>query len=248
MDIKINFKQWCLENNRSDILNRWDYDLNTETPDKISYKTNKKFYFKCPCGKHESQLQSVQYLSAGKQKNLICTKCNSFAQYITDNYSSDYFEQIWSKDNSIDPWTVPYKSEKKAIFICRNNPEHIYEMKISYFTKGSKCPLCKKEEEFNNSLGNINKWIFNIWSDKNDKTPYDYSKCTTKKVWWKCHNGIHSDYERSICASNLSDFKCPKCMIHKKSYNFEDLTGKKFGELEVLYHDKEKSRIKSNTY
>ena len=248
MEIKMNFKQWCLENNRTDILNRWDYDLNTETPDKVSYKTNKKFYFKCPCGKHESQSQSIQYLPAGKQKNIICTKCNSFAQYIIDQYSEQYLNQIWSSNNTIDPWTITYKSEKKANFICRNNPKHIYEMKISYFTKGSKCPLCKKEEEFNNSLGNTNKWIFDIWSDKNDKTPYDYSKSTKKKVWWKCHNGIHSDYERGINASSSSNFKCPECMIHKQGPGFIDMTGRSYGELYVLFYDEQKSQRTGISY
>ncbi len=248
MDIKLSFKQWCIENDRNDILDRWDYELNSDTPDKVNYKSNKKYYFKCPSGKHESQLQSIQYLPAGKQKELPCAKCNSFAQYIVDNYSSDYFEQIWSKDNTIDPWTVPYKSEKKAIFICQNNSDHVYEMKISYFTKGSKCPKCKEKEKLNNSLGNTYKWIFDIWSDKNVKSPYDYSKSTAKKAWFKCHNGIHADYERSINASSSSEFKCPECMIHKKAYNFEDLTGKKFGELEVLFYDKDRSQKTHQTY
>lgn len=248
MEIKINFKQWCIENDRNDILDRWDYELNSDTPNKVNYKSNKKYYFKCPSGKHESQLQSIQYLPAGKQKELPCAKCNSFAQYIIDTYSEDYFNKIWSPTNTIDPWNITYKTEKKAIFVCSNNPDHVYEQKVSRYTCGAKCPYCKKQEELNNSLGNTYKWIFDVWSDKNSKTPYDYSKCTTKKVWWKCHNGIHEDYERKISASSTSNFKCPECMIHKRCGIFEDLTGKTFGELKVLQHDDEKSRIKQNTY
>lgn len=91
------FKNWCEDNNRNDLLDRWDKCLNEKSPDEVPYKSNKKFYFKCPCGKHESQLQSIQYLPNGKQKDLYCVKCNSFAQYIIDNHSFDYFNLIWNK-------------------------------------------------------------------------------------------------------------------------------------------------------
>ena len=40
------FKQWCTENNRQDVLDRWDYDLNYCKPCDIGYATNHKYYFK----------------------------------------------------------------------------------------------------------------------------------------------------------------------------------------------------------
>jgi len=46
--IRYTFEQWCLDNNRLDILNRWDYELNKCKPSKIGYSTKKKYYFKCP--------------------------------------------------------------------------------------------------------------------------------------------------------------------------------------------------------
>ena len=41
------FAKWCIENNKQDILDRWDYDLNEYSPYDISYSTGKKYWFKC---------------------------------------------------------------------------------------------------------------------------------------------------------------------------------------------------------
>ena len=34
---------------------------------------------------------------------------------------------------------------------------------------------------------------------------------SNQKVWWKCPDGEHDDYLRSIDKTNLRDFKCPEC-------------------------------------
>ena len=41
------FYDWCIKNNRQDILDRWDEELNGCNPKDISYSTNKKMWFKC---------------------------------------------------------------------------------------------------------------------------------------------------------------------------------------------------------
>ena len=41
------FEQWCIENNRYDILLSWDYDLNDCSPDEVTYMSSKKCWFKC---------------------------------------------------------------------------------------------------------------------------------------------------------------------------------------------------------
>lgn len=48
------FYDWCVENNRQDLLDRWDYDLNKKSPNERPFNTRVKTYFKCPCGKHSS--------------------------------------------------------------------------------------------------------------------------------------------------------------------------------------------------
>lgn len=112
------FYDWCLENDRKDLLDRWDYELNNKSPNEVSFKSNKKYWFKCPKGIHESQIHDIQYISSGRTKNVWCKKCRSFAQHIIDDYGEEYFNKVWNEDNVIDPWEVTYKSTKTAIFNC----------------------------------------------------------------------------------------------------------------------------------
>lgn len=121
-------------------------------------------------------------------------------------------------------------------------------MKISSYTKGTQCPICKNENLFNNSLGKNVPISLNIWSEKNELSPYDYTKRSGKMVWWKCENDKHKDYQRSINNSTERNFQCPECAKEGRVYNHEDLTGKQFGELKVIEYDSERSNASKQIY
>ena len=38
------FEQWCIENNKKHIIDRWDYELNDCKPNEICYSSNKKYW------------------------------------------------------------------------------------------------------------------------------------------------------------------------------------------------------------
>ena len=136
----MSFKQWCINNNRLDVLNRWDYELNQCSPDEISYGTGKKYYFKCPIGIHQSELKNIKNFVNGRN-DMKCTQCNSL---------------------------------------------------------GFKYPH-----------------VFKFWSDKNKKTPYDYSCRSGCLVWWKCKHGLHRDYKKTIDKAVSHNFRCPQCQYSK---------------------------------
>lgn len=143
------FEQWCLDNNRQDILSRWDYSINSVLPSEITYATSIKYYFKCPLGKHKSELKDIVSFVNGHEGCMLCKLCNSL-----------------------------------AIFY----PE-----------------------------------VFKIWSDKNSKTPYDYSHGSSQFVHWKCNDEKHEDYYRSISSSSNCNFRCPECQCSQ-------------GENKISYH------------
>jgi hypothetical protein len=73
---KYTFEQWCFDNNRQDILNRWDYEKTGFNPGDITYASAKPVYFKCPNGIHESELRYVHRLTTkNDQNNFICKEC-----------------------------------------------------------------------------------------------------------------------------------------------------------------------------
>ena len=74
------FAQWCVENNRQDIINRWDYELNGCKPNEICYNSNLKYWFKCDKNpKHKSELKNISSFTKGYEGSIECNQCNSFA-------------------------------------------------------------------------------------------------------------------------------------------------------------------------
>ena len=62
--LKYSFKQWCDDNNRQDLLDRWDYDATGFSPEDITFASAKPVYFKCPIGKHKSEKRKVYVITS----------------------------------------------------------------------------------------------------------------------------------------------------------------------------------------
>ena len=107
------FEQWCIENNRKDLLLRWDYELNDCSPSEISYGTDKKYWLKCnKHPEHKSELKDIHSFTNGQEGSIKCNQCNSIAQWFIDNNldTNDY----WDYDkNTVDPWAISRGSKKK---------------------------------------------------------------------------------------------------------------------------------------
>ena len=143
------FEEWCIENDRQYVLNRWDYESNDCKPSEICYSTYKKYWFKCDKHpEHKSELKSISRFVMGQSGAMECKQCKSLAQWMIDNDLK--IEDCWDYDkNFLNPWEINY--------------------------------------------GN------------NDK-----------KVWWKCLDGKHEDYLRTVNKSIKYNFRCPQCSQERK--------------------------------
>lgn len=72
---KQTFEEWCVENNRQDILDLWDYDKNDKLPSEVASGTKTKYYFRCPNGIHESESRRLIGISENVNHNLLCLQC-----------------------------------------------------------------------------------------------------------------------------------------------------------------------------
>lgn len=216
------FEQWCIENQREDVLLRWDSKLNNCKPNEISYSSNKKYYFKCPRGLHESELKIISSITREKEGSLNCNKCNSFAQWGIDNICEDFLEKYWDFDKNnkleINPWEINHGVQKKVWIKCQDKKYHeSYETTCcSFSSQGNRCPYCRGlKVHMLDSLGTLHPKVLLIWSDKNKKSPYEYTPFSYKKVWFQCSSGSHDDYLRHISSSNTYNFRCPECQYSK---------------------------------
>jgi len=221
------FKQWCINNYRQDILDKWDYDLNKINPSEINFSTNKKYYFKCPVKLHKSELKDIANFTTNGH-NILCKACNSFAQWGIDNICVDFLEKYWDYDkNTVDPWDIEKSSINNIYIKCQEREYHNnYLVSCANFTsKNSRCPYCINHKLHTlDSLGTIYPNVLSIWSNKNVKSVYEYSPSSGESVYWKCLEGKHDDYKRSIHSSNGLNFRCPECVRERRESFLQEKT------------------------
>lgn len=224
------FGYWLIKNlpleEATEIIARWDEEKNGKDIREVSYASsgfNKKgYWFKCSRDLHSSELKRIADFTRGQKGSLKCNACNSIGQYIIDMYGEHTLNKYWDwKKNSelgLNPWKINKSSKTEIHIFCQIHSYHeSYFVSCNSFTKenGVRCPYCnnnnKKVHRFD-SLGYLYTEVFDIWSEKNKKSPYEYAPKSDKKVWWKCPDGKHDDYYRTINSSNACNFRCPECV------------------------------------
>ena len=242
-------EQWCNNNNAKQILNYWDYELNEVLPSEIFYYDKTPRWFKCKNPDHQPFQLRIDVLCNKNRdytKYIFCKQCNSIGQWFIDNYGKEFLEQKWSDKNNQSPLMIPRGRNNAKIWLrCTENNNHPdYDLTPNNAIKNAwGCPYCSHKTGkvlSNESLGVYYPQVVDIWSNKNKKTPFEYSPKSNQKVWWKCENGIHEDYELSIANQvDYNKFSCTKCRsVDKHIYSiYMDLSNQKFGNLTALYQD-----------
>lgn len=141
------FHRWCIVNDRHDLLERWDYDLNQIDPRDAARTSLSLYYFKCPRGLHESTPYKLNNLTKYSYGTAKCLTCNSFAQWGIDNIDKDFLNKYWDYDKNINinPWTIPYCARSTTVIYikCQYDDSHeSYKTFPSHFVSGSRCPEC----------------------------------------------------------------------------------------------------------
>lgn len=165
----ISFKQWCINNNRQDLLNLWDFELNKYNPDEVSYSTTIKCYFKCKKQLHKSELKSINAITRNNDKNFICIICSSFGQWLLDNYGENGIKDYWSVNNIINPFEINYGSKKKILLICPNCKNEKLISPNDFRYKGISCSECSDGISF------PEKFMFNLLKQLNTDFEYQLS-------------------------------------------------------------------------
>ena len=231
------FYDWCIENNRQEILDRWDYELNDCSPKDICYSTHNKYWFKCDKHKqHKSELKNIHGFIGGSSGSMDCKQCNSIAQYILDNFPDKKLEEVWDyeRNEDLDPWGINRNSNEKYCFICQEKEYHgSYEMSCVNFSLGRRCLYCCCFHGKVHPLDSLGQYIIDnygedflwkVWSGRNKKSPFDYTIGTQQKVWWKCLDEKHGEYLRGCVNSVKYEFRCPKCVEEREESMYEEKT------------------------
>jgi len=115
-----------------------------------------------------------------------------------------------NKNGSLQPSDVSFGSCKIVWWFCPNCGSE-YDALIKERSHGSGCPFCHgKRVNHTNCLATKNTTLAKEWHPtlNNDKTPYDFTHRSGKKVWWLCPK-CSSNYKMTI--DNRTTQKCPYC-------------------------------------
>ena len=249
------FYDWCIENNRMDLNDRFNEEENMCSSKDVSFKSNKKWKFKCQRGLHDSEQHAMCVVTQRTDVKLVCSKCNSIAQIVIDKFGEDYLWSHWHNSNTMNPWDIAYgHSRLKIVIQCTEKDYHVYEQTPQSFGRGIGCPYCNGKKVCpNDSLAACMPSIIDIWSNKNVKTPYEYTLKSNKKAYFKCKNGKHEDYMRPLNNAFQYDYECPECVKDKLSERMSG-DGNPFwkgginGEKDTLRHHREYKNWRTNVY
>jgi len=179
-------------------------------------------------GKYYCQKCATKLFGGESIKKTRLKHGKSFAKWGIDNLGEDFLEKYWdNKLNVVNPWEINYGTKNKVWIKCQNKDYHgSYDVRCSDFTnRGNRCPYCSNRNAKTHkldSLGTLYPEVLELWSNKNNKSPYEYAPHSGKEVWWKCPDNKHDDYKRSIHSSNACDFRCPECQFTKGEKSIED--------------------------
>lgn len=145
MRIKKTFYEWCIENNRKDLLDSWS-NKNNDTPKDVSYGSKKKRYWHCPIcnGTYEMSIQSKT-----SNKPQGCPYCNNrkilsgFNDLKTKNpilaSEWNYSKNLTTPDKIFPNYT------KKVWWLCPICKHEWQATPNSRHTNKNGCPRCSEE-------------------------------------------------------------------------------------------------------
>ena len=212
------FYEWCMENNRQDLLEDWDHQKNNPvTPKDISKASNRKVWWTCHVCGHEWEVTvNNRYCGSGCR---LCGYKRVSKSRRTPKPGESLLEknpelaQEWhpTKNNNLLPKDIPFKSNKKAWWIGRCG--HEWEAVVYGRTAGNGCPYCANLKVLvgYNDLESQFPDIAKEWHPtKNaELTARRVVSKANKKVWWIC-SVCGNEWQATISKRALGQ-GCPIC-------------------------------------
>lgn len=229
----ITFYQWCKDNGRQDLLDRWDYSRNEFKPEEISSNSNRKMYFNCDIHKeHKSEGYIINNIT-NHRTYAKCKQCFSFGQWCIDNNRNDLLE-LWDYEkNDKSPFEAAQKSGK-YYFKCEKGKHESEKHGLIHITSNNTKISCVHCNSFGEYYGE--DFLKKYWDyNKNVISPYDIEKSSKKYIWIKCDNERHGSY-KITCNHYFSGKRCPYC-AHIKLH-IDDSLGKLYPKSFELWSDK----------
>lgn len=197
----------------TDLLQKWNYEKNTISPDQITTGSGKKVWWLCPKG--HSYTDSVKHQASGRK----CPVCVGKQVLPGINDLKSVHPELMSEwdfeKNNVCPEAVSSGSNKKVWWLCPKG--HSYPAQIISRTRGRGCPVCAGKSVVSgvNDLASVSPELIKEWDcKKNIFLPSQVTAGSNKKIWWICVQG-HS-WQATVKARTAGS-GCPICFRNRPS-------------------------------
>lgn len=240
------FYYWCIKNNREDLIDAWNEEVNGDIK-KYTKASGKKCYF--TLNKELTRGVEVSLCSITGCKNIDPIKKykDSLGFYMIETYSEEYLFLVWSILNKKDAFSFARTSKTQNIYLnCLEVPHHeAYKTSPAMVSQGCKCPYCASKrihpkDSFGQMLLDEYGSLDVIWDfEKNDDLdPFKLGKQSNKKVWLFClETNHHGSYEIS-CANYYNGCRCSYCKKWSNKVHPMDSLGYCYPEISKIWSDK----------
>ncbi|MEK4503744.1 zinc-ribbon domain-containing protein [Bacillus sp. FSL R12-0069] len=194
------FKKKNIENSIAfhypQLVKEWHPTKNNELkPEHFKKGAHLKVWWKCEKG-HE--WESAIY---SRTTGVGCPYCAN-KRVCIDNCLATLNPELakqWhpTKNGILTPYDVVVGSYTKVWWMCEKG--HEWETKVHNRIRGSGCPYCTNRKIcIDNCLATLNSDLAKEWhpTKNGTLTPYDVTRSSSKRVWWKCNEG--HEWETSV--------------------------------------------------
>ena len=217
---------YCISNNRLDLLDEFDNEKNSITPKEVLYSSTKKIYWKCKKDGY------IFKLSPNARTNFYNSGCPLCANKVVGKGVNDFETKypnlaiLWDDEKNGDKKPYMYSSKSEEVFCFKCSKGHSYESSIKkLISDKGVCPICAKRKIIKgyNDIFTLYPKLKKEWDyDKNkDIDPYKLRKNSRKKIWLICAKN-HS-YDTTVINKIKNHYLCPYCTLKKPIDGVNDL-------------------------
>lgn len=221
--------------NHPELAIHWDSEKNDRSPGEVTRSSNKKRWFNCKLG------HSFSVSPNRATQGSWCPYCSGKRIIIGFNdlfTTNPEVVDLWSVNNTLDPYTVSKGSKKKATWICTNG--HLWVAAIYSITSGTRCPACSGNTTTRStSLEATHPELAIEWDTaRNDRPPAAVSYGSDYRAWWVCEADPTHTWRTKVChrTNPKTESGCPNCAnrAHKMQYDFTEAVKNIIRGIEVI--------------
>jgi hypothetical protein len=224
------FPSLCAE---IDVVRSPDLDVNSIPPG-----SKKEIWWKCPKDKSHSWRRAIRRRTINDQG---CPQCHVASKSLARKAPG--IAAYWHNEKNFPrtPETVYAHSKEKAWWICKSDPEHVWEAAIcSRVNEKSNCPHCLKlrGSAALPSLLKFDTVLAQQWHPTKNGTlsPADVTAGTHRKVWWQCPGDSNHEWEANVRNRARLGRGCPFCAKHSARTTIGNSLEKMFPALASQWH------------